>query len=261
MLEAVGAIAGLAGKGLDAWISHGNAKRNIKYQKQFAKEGIQWRVNDAKAAGIHPLAALGAQTTALSSVSVGSNFGEAGQDISRAIQATQTNEQRQVGVSKQMQALQIQRAGLENTLLASQIAKMNQAGQPPASPAMSTRMLDGQGNTPLNTSIEEKPMERQGTMPGSPDTEAGAVAERGFLKTNTGMMPVYSKDAKDRLEDDTIGSVAWNLRNRIGPTVGIGQNPPPRTKQMEKEGYVWVYHPLAQEYRPMKRRLGGIVHW
>lgn len=36
---------------------------NIAYQKEFAKHGIQWRVEDAKNAGIHPLAAIGAQTT------------------------------------------------------------------------------------------------------------------------------------------------------------------------------------------------------
>ena len=34
--------------------------------KQFAKRGIQWRVHDAKKAGLHPLAALGAQTTSFS---------------------------------------------------------------------------------------------------------------------------------------------------------------------------------------------------
>jgi uncharacterized protein YnzC (UPF0291/DUF896 family) len=35
---------------------------NVAMQKEFAQKGIQWKVNDAKAAGVHPLAALGAQT-------------------------------------------------------------------------------------------------------------------------------------------------------------------------------------------------------
>ena len=35
---------------------------NIGMNYDFAKNGIQWRVEDAKKAGIHPLAALGAQT-------------------------------------------------------------------------------------------------------------------------------------------------------------------------------------------------------
>lgn len=258
MLEA---IAGLAGKGLDAFISHKNAQANIKYQKQFAQHGISWKVKDAIAAGLHPLAALGASTSSFSPVSVGSNFGEAGQDLGRALQAQNTEKGRESGITAEMQKLQVQRMGLENQLLASKIAKENQPAQPPPIP-METRLLDGQGNSPaLNNRIKESPLERQGTMPGDPSKEAGAVAEMGFLRSPTGMMPVYSKDAKDRLEDDTIGSLAWNLRNRIAPTLGMNQQPPPRTKEMIAKGQVWVYHPLVQEYRKMKPRLGGWVHW
>jgi hypothetical protein len=44
---------------------------NIEMQKDFAQHGISWRVKDAKEAGLHPLAALGAQTTSFSPSSVG----------------------------------------------------------------------------------------------------------------------------------------------------------------------------------------------
>lgn len=40
--------------------------RNIEFQKEFAQNGIQWRVEDAKAAGLHPLFALGASTPSFS---------------------------------------------------------------------------------------------------------------------------------------------------------------------------------------------------
>lgn len=36
-------------------------EQNYNNQKEFAQNSIQWRVNDAKKAGIHPLAALGTQ--------------------------------------------------------------------------------------------------------------------------------------------------------------------------------------------------------
>lgn len=39
-----------------------NAEEQIKLQREFAQNGIQWRVADAKKAGIHPLYALGANT-------------------------------------------------------------------------------------------------------------------------------------------------------------------------------------------------------
>ena len=41
-------------------------KRNYEMQKEFAQHGIQWKAADAKEAGLHPLAALGAQTSAAS---------------------------------------------------------------------------------------------------------------------------------------------------------------------------------------------------
>lgn len=60
---------------LGGLFSSNDAKKQIKYQKQFAKNGIQWRVEDAKKAGIHPLAALGASTSNYSPV--GNGFGDA----------------------------------------------------------------------------------------------------------------------------------------------------------------------------------------
>lgn len=59
-------------------------------QKEFAQMGIRWRVADAKAAGLHPLFALGAATPGYSpSVQVGdSGHAQAGQEISRAMLAS-----------------------------------------------------------------------------------------------------------------------------------------------------------------------------
>lgn len=47
---------------------------NIQLQKDFAKHGISWKVQDAKDAGLHPLAALGAQTMSFSPSSVGGDY-------------------------------------------------------------------------------------------------------------------------------------------------------------------------------------------
>ena len=44
---------------------------NYAHQKEFAQNGIRWKVEDAKAAGIHPLFALGAQGATFSPISVG----------------------------------------------------------------------------------------------------------------------------------------------------------------------------------------------
>lgn len=53
---------------------------NIAYQKEFAQNGIQWRVKDAQAAGVSPLFALGASGATFSPSSVALNY----DDVSRA---------------------------------------------------------------------------------------------------------------------------------------------------------------------------------
>lgn len=63
-------------------------RENIAFQKEFAQHGIKWRVQDAEDAGIHPLAALGAQTTSFSPSSVGGDYSyidKMGQDISKLV--------------------------------------------------------------------------------------------------------------------------------------------------------------------------------
>lgn len=120
-------------------------RKNIELQKQFAQEGIRWKVADAEAAGIHPLYALGAQTMSFNPVTVGGLAGgyspqpehgmsnalaNAGQDVSRAIQATRTQSERDAAYLNTARALQLQNMGLQNELLASQIAKTNLTGPP-----------------------------------------------------------------------------------------------------------------------------------
>ena len=144
-------------------------RREERLQKEFAQSGIQWRAADARAAGIHPALAMGAQTQSFgSSVGVpqtsptgaspfvGSDFGsgvaKAGQDISRALTATRTEDARVDAYTKTVQDLTTQKMGMENALLAAQISKVNQPGTPPSFPSVSRKnLIDGQGNTPSST--------------------------------------------------------------------------------------------------------------
>ena len=57
---------------------------NIDNQKLFAKKGLQWKAADAKAAGLHPLFALGAPTMSFTPNPVtGSGVGDALQTMAR----------------------------------------------------------------------------------------------------------------------------------------------------------------------------------
>jgi len=239
------------------------AEKNAQLQKEFAQHGIRWKVEDAKAAGIHPLAALGAQTTSFAPVNVGAGshiatgLSGAGQDISRAINSTRTNSERMDAYTKTVQDLNLRRMGLENDLLASQIAKIHQAGTPPAMPSVAERhLVEGQGDSPL---VISNPQSRTMSAPEAGSQEPGAITDVGYARTPTGWAPVMSKDVKDRLEEDIIGMLAWNLRNRLAPTLDAhGGNAPAGSAEQ------WVYSPSKQEYVRIprgRRSSGGFSRW
>lgn len=105
-------------------------QQNYEAQKEFAQHGLRWKIDDAKAAGIHPVYAVGAapQSFAPSFVGATSEAGRpgdglasAGQDIGRAVAATMTNEERAYNATTR--ALGLERASLENELLRSQIRR------------------------------------------------------------------------------------------------------------------------------------------
>lgn len=136
------------------------AQQNMALQKQFAQEGIRWKVDDAKAAGIHPLYALGATTHSFSPVSagavadtsLGNAMAAAGQDLSRSMNSTRTSEERNSAFSKTVEQLTLQKMGLENDLLSSQIAKLRSTTNPP----MPTLAPPG-GPVPVAKDYEDAP--------------------------------------------------------------------------------------------------------
>ena len=82
MLDVIGNIAG----GIMDWHASRKAnKRNIAFQREFAQSGLQWKMEDAKKAGIHPLAAIGAPTssptTAIQPESMGKSLSRAGEKL------------------------------------------------------------------------------------------------------------------------------------------------------------------------------------
>lgn len=95
---AIAAAAALAGGALSGDQNRKTAHEQMDMQREFAQMGIRWKVADAKAAGIHPLYALGSPGASYAPISVGDSYGpalaDAGQDISRAMLATRTQEER-----------------------------------------------------------------------------------------------------------------------------------------------------------------------
>lgn len=106
--SAIGAVGSLIGGNQASNNAAALANMNYKAQKEFAQNGIRWKVADAKAAGIHPLYALGSSPASFTPVQgyTGDNgisdaFAHFGQGISRAVQAKMTKEEREQLAIKQ----------------------------------------------------------------------------------------------------------------------------------------------------------------
>lgn len=223
--------------------SANDANKDMQYD--FAKQGIRWKVEDAQAAGIHPLYALGAQTISPSPSFVGSTLGNsisnAGQDISRAINSTRTAGERRLA-ELQLSSAKADLDGklIDNQIRASQLAKMNQVQTPSFPSGTVGQLIPGQGDS---SRVIDAPLTRTISARGAPNQEPAPVTETGYLRTPSGgYFPVRSKDATDRLDDDTIGNLLWNFRNRVLPSFGFNYSLPNDAN---------IYNPLTQQYERM----------
>lgn len=245
-----GAISGPQRAAHAADMARQDWERNVAMQKEFAQNGIRWKVADAKAAGLHPLAALGASGASFSPMqSVGggesNHWAETGQNISRAIAATRSNDEK----DEMFARLRLENAGLQNDMLRSQIAQLNSAQLGPSMP--STSGLP----TTMGGLVKEVPLERTSSAPGSPHQEVGHVSDVGWAKTATGLAPVPSKDVKERIEDQMIPEIQWGLRNNLLPTFDQkNQSIAPSKALLPRGADMWRYNILKQEWQPTTRR-------
>ena len=252
-------IGGLMNKSANEDTNEANAainQHNIDLQREFAQNGIRWKMADAKAAGVNPLVALGANTTSFSPSSIGMtpdhSMGDMasnmGQDVSRAMSATRTSDERQIAaLNIQGAQLDLQGKALDNQIKSTQLNKLNSTG--PAFPAGTDHLISGQGNS--GTAIVEKPLERTASLPGHPEAEAGAIPDVGWAVTKTGIVPVPSGDIKNRIEDNMFHEGMHFVRNNIGPNFGGGTMPPQDALKNwpGSTHFEWSYK--GQEYRPV----------
>jgi len=235
------------------------AQQNMAQQREFAQNGIRWRVEDAKAAGIHPLYALGAQVSSFSPVSVGStadnSMGNAvanmGQDIGRAIQATRTDDERMSAYTSALSALQLERGSLENDLLRSKIALLQQQRNPALPSLAGHHALPGQGDSSKGSVAD----------PGAVYSAKGTIPDTQFSRTSSGLAAVPSKEMQEAIEDMPLASIPWSIRNQILPTFQGGQQPPAKSRMIsdgflpkgtDLSQYEWRYNPANQEWSPRK---------
>lgn len=125
-----------------------HAGRDQRQAIEFAnRSSVLDKVAAAKEAGISPLYALGAPTISTtsqvgSSDTLGSTLASMGQDVSRAVAAGQS------ATERQLTALTLEKAGLENEYLRSQIASVNSRTARESAPAIPLENVQPPQRTP-----------------------------------------------------------------------------------------------------------------
>lgn len=240
---------------------------------QFAKHGLSWRVADAKRAGLHPLAALGANLSSGPVTHVnplGSALSSAGQDIGAAIskksqqpliQAEETR--RQEWHEQQMKESDARIASMgQNT------NKSSMAGA--AADPFSGEGLDPNGWTQGNFSgLDVKaPVVEKSLQPGI----KGVTRGREFTEIEPGVyISMPTSEMAEKSEGD-ITTLAVNTGRELmrkfrewstglGITDGyarIMKGAPKLTPQMKRDGLVWRFVPHKQGFMRIKK--GGKLY-
>lgn len=210
--------SGLSGIG-QSWANTQATKRTTKYnarqawnqmlfqaynQERFAKHGLQWKVQDAKQAGLHPLAAIGANTHSFSPMAIGSNASppDVGSGIGQAIRAAFDVEGRKL---RHIQLLQ-EREKLDNMRLINVGLKKQQMendAKPPPIETTQSGVIIGQKSNRMPAMPGTELVNTKVPISASPGLQAGIVAgQRYAMLPNHQTMEVVSEPVQEAIESD-----------------------------------------------------------
>lgn len=290
-----GKVAGdLANTALSAWSASELNSSNWRHQKELAQNQIQWRVEDAKKAGLHPLAALGVSpssyspATALPDYSgVGDALSTMGQAIDKDKQDAKTAEQQQIAdmmakeeFDTRMQLLraqvrftnaQVEGATLQNM---SYTNRLFQGGGLQSSPStvnmMTASRIPGQVPARVTSGLVDgsgfalrgqgdvviKPAEQLTAFPRSPSTEAGFGHERKLVQLDDGGVVVTpSEQFADSTDDDVVSKIGWHMRNSL-PGLWDGKSAAPPKSLLPKGATEWVFNTARGAWYPNTHAFG-----
>lgn len=268
-----GGLLGGGGKG-----KQGDAENFARQQLETQmQKSIQWRVQDAKTAGVHPLAALGAQVGASPSTPVGDSgsyqqgidFAGMGQGLARALSAVLDKNDKNAIT---MQTLQLEGAQIDNQMKLEQLKQMRAAGSPPEypttlppdpwypvgqriRPGFGVDMRTGEISTQaLPPAADAAGLDRKGSeqFSGSGGMQPSVNQESRWMRTHTGAIDRMPGEAWQMDDMGSPGYVTWQLRNSILPAVPFGARAlPAPPKSHEVKGQVGWYYKIGHGYVPV----------
>lgn len=255
---------GAAADALGGLLGNDQAKKDRSMQREFAQNSIQWKVADAKKAGVHPLYALGSMpiTPSPSSWDGGaSSMSSMGQNISRALMANRDRRERvaiaaeEARTRKQADALfdqQLRKNELDMEYTRSLIARNNSAQLGPPAPSTS----------PAPGSVVLGPARVEVGSIGAPERSPGAITDRQFQhRSGGGLGYVPSEQAKERMEDDAFQELGWFWRNNIMPNFERRAEEYPSTRDFPlPRNQRWEWDFFRQGFFPMDVTTGRWVN-
>ena len=229
---------------------------NARMQYDFAQNGIRWKVADAAAAGINPLAALGASTYSPSASFVPEGAGETlrsmGQDAIRALNARKTADERRLEfLNVELAEQQVKGSVLDNQYKQSRLNQINSVGTSVPLPDWHTRIMgldeavdpepwmgNGAGGNvdglnrpkiPVNVSIDEslplRSPKNQGEMASTiPEVQWGVTRDGGLYPT----LPQKLSESMESMGPMEIDR--WGSRNVPGIWEKLTRNIDPSKK-------------------------------
>lgn len=251
----IGALIGAGASLLGGLMNSRSADKQMKAQKQFAQNGIQWRAQDAEKAGISKLYALGANTTSYSPVSTGGGLGDAignaGQDIGRAYDANASQLQRSGSLTTDIARAQLDGIKIDNDIkradLLAKVATRTQPGMGPGPNDITTvPHIPGQGNSTIKYEKRIAP-----TDVADSNRSYGVSPEVDMYRTKHGFTPEVPSELGEAQESQPLAAMQWFARNKIMPAFSdnyktLPHKPPP--------GMRWSFNPIFGEYTLVKDR-------
>lgn len=216
-------------------------------QRQFDQAerfgSLNWRVKDAKSAGLSASAAIGGGGSPMSGgySPVGMNAPTVSGSGAGGMSAS---ERRIARLNEELLSEQVKAQKIEN------LRNFNSLKQPKTGlPEAGNNLMPGgsQIKRRNDKAVVDVPLERTMAIAGGGQQEAGVISDYGYTQTENGLAIRPSTQQKQAMEDDLISELAWHFRNRIRqPRYPKEYDPGP--------GYYWEWKPFYGEWRKKKMR-------
>lgn len=220
-----------------------------KKQEKFAKNALSWKAADAERAGISKVFAMGAPTHSYSPVGVGDSFSGLGSAIDKRIDGQSagggTTSGKYTGIQSAIAEAQLDGLKIDNDIKRAELASKVAIGTQPGAGGMLDRDV-AYGPEGLKIKKEVAP------AGGVPFKTFGVSPEVDLYRTHSGYAPQYPQQLQEAFENDYVGRLQWNYRNRIMPMFDMDAYGAKRPTA----GTFWMYNPLTGQYVEFPDRPG-----